>query len=79
MSNTFTPTNDGAAKADVGQITIDGKVYKLSDLSAEAQSHLRNIQEVDRKIAAAQNEISNMQTWRTVHTHSLKAELQKLA
>ncbi|MTI44444.1 hypothetical protein JM93_01975 [Roseibium hamelinense] len=59
-------------------ITIDGKTYKIADLSAEAQNQIRNIQEVDRKTVAAQNEIKALQTWRTVHSHSLNEELKKM-
>lgn len=58
------------------QITIDGQQYNLSELSAEAQAQIRNIQEVDRKMVAAQNEIKSLQTWRMVHSHSLKVELE---
>lgn len=65
--------------ASENTVTIDGKVYKLSDLSSEAQNQLRNLQEVDRKIAMAQNEIETMTTWRTIHSHALKAELDKMA
>ncbi|NBN62701.1 hypothetical protein GWI72_08765 [Microvirga tunisiensis] len=60
-------------------VTIDGKVYQLSALSAEAQNQLRNLQEVDRKIAMAKNEIETMTTWRTIHSHALKVELDKMA
>ena len=59
------------------EIKIDDKTYKLEDLSAEAQGQLRNIQEIDRKLVAAQNEINSLQTWRVVHSHSLKQELDK--
>ena len=60
------------------EIKIDDKTYKLEDLSAEAQGQLRNIQEIDRKLVAAQNEINSLQTWRVVHSHSLKQRADTL-
>lgn len=78
MSETETPTNETVASSEPTQITIDGKTYKLADLSSEAQGQLRNIQQVDRTIVAAQAEIKAAQTWRTVHSHTLKVELDKM-
>lgn len=71
-------TSDASAANTPGQVTIDGKTYNLSDLTAEAQAQLRNIQEVDRKTVALQNELKSLETWRMVHSHSLKAELDKI-
>ncbi len=72
-----TPENQTVETTQPTEITIDGQTYNLMDLSAEAQGQLRNIQEIDRKVVAAQNEIRSLQTWRIVHSHSLKAELEK--
>lgn len=60
------------------EVTIDGTSYRLTNLNAEAQSQLRNLMEVERKIAMARNEIAAMQTWRQVHGAALSAELDKL-
>lgn len=78
MSETDAPTAETVTSSEPNQITIDGKSYNLSDLSAEAQGQLRNIQEIDRKVVAAQNEVRSLQTWRAVHSHSLKVELEKI-
>ena len=60
------------------EVTINGTNYRLATLTAEAQCQLRNLMEVERKIAMAQNEIATMQTWRQVHGTALTAELEKL-
>ena len=78
MSETEAPTNETVTSSEPTQITIDGKTYNLADLSSEAQGQLRNLQQVDRRVVAAQAEITAMQTWRTVHSHSLKVELDKM-
>jgi len=78
MSDTDAQTTETVTSSDPNQITIDGKTYNIHELSPEAQGQLRNIQEVDRKTVAAQNELRALQTWRAVHSHTLKVELEKM-
>lgn len=60
------------------KITIDGKEYKLSDLSHKAKEQLTNLQFVDAQIQQLNNEWAVADTARIGYTNALKAELEKM-
>lgn len=57
------------------KVTIDEIEYDLEDLSDAAKSQLVNLQLVDQKIAAAQQELAIFQTARMAYANALKTEL----
>lgn len=61
--------------ADTPKVTIDDVEYELDSLSDDAKSQLTNLQLVDQKIAAHQQELAIFQTARIGYANALKAEL----
>lgn len=61
----------------MAMIKIDGTEYDTESLSEGAKSQLMNLQVVDQKIAATQQEIAIMQTARNAYAQALQAELAK--
>ena len=59
-------------------ITIDGKEYKLDDLSDNAKAQLANVQFVDMQIQQLNNELAVADTARIGYTNALQAELIKI-
>lgn len=64
--------------AAANMVTIDGKQYDRDALSKGARDQITNVEMVDRKIAALQQELAIMQTARNAYTRGLKAELDKI-
>lgn len=58
-------------------ITIDGKEYKLADLSDDAKAQIGSIQIVDQKIADLNAQLSIMQTARNAYAQALTSLLPK--
>lgn len=58
-------------------IKIDGADYDTETLSDGAKAQLMNLQVVDQKIAAVQQELAIMQTARNAYAQALQAELAK--
>lgn len=58
-------------------VTIDGRQYVLEDLSADAQSHLTNIQVTDQEIGRLQTRLAIFQTARNTYAQALQAALPK--
>lgn len=56
-------------------IKIDGKDYDTEQLSDGAKAQLTNLQVVDQKIAAAQQELAIFQTARNAYAKALQNEL----
>ena len=59
-------------------ITIDGKEYKLDDLSDNAKAQLANVQFVDMQIQQLNNELAVADTARIGYTNALQSELIKI-
>ena len=59
-------------------ITIDGKEYKLDDLSDNAKAQFANIQFVDMQIQQLNNELAVADTARIGYTNALKSDLIKI-
>jgi len=59
----------------IPKIRIDDVEYALEDLSDEAKAQLTNLQVVDQKIAATQQELAILQTARTAYAGVLKAAM----
>jgi hypothetical protein len=53
-------------------VTIDELEYDLDNLSDEAKAQLFSLQAVDRRIAAAQEELAILQTARMAYGKALK-------
>jgi len=58
-------------------ITIDGKEYKVDELSEEAKSQLASMQFVDQEIASLSARIAAMQTARNAYGLELRAILNE--
>ena len=58
-------------------IKIDGTDYDTETLSEAAKAQLMNLQVVDQKIAATQQELAIQQTARNAYAQALQAELAK--
>lgn len=56
-------------------ITIDNTDYDLDTLSDAAKAQIANLQTVDRRIAALQEEVAIHQTARIAYANALKAQL----
>lgn len=75
-------TNESVAAKPVtpkNTITIDGVEYKLTDLSAEATTQIRNVRMVEQQIRRLQIQMSIAQTARAAYVGMLKAQLTKKA
>jgi len=59
------------------KVTIDGKEYKLDDLSDKAKADLTSLQLVDQKIAQKQQDLAILQTARNAYAKSLTEQLPK--
>lgn len=57
-------------------INIDGKDYKLSELSEKAKQHIASIQFVDAQMTQINNELAVADTARLGYTRALKAEIR---
>ena len=58
-------------------ISIDGVDYAMGSLSENAKAQLISLQAVDRRIAAAQEELAILQTARIAYGNAVKQELAK--
>ena len=58
------------------KITIDGKDYKLDDLSDAAKAQVSNIQFVDAQLQQLNNELAISDTARIGYTNALRSEVQ---
>ncbi|MFA9215935.1 MAG: hypothetical protein ACEQSK_02415 [Sphingomonadaceae bacterium] len=56
---------------DEVEITIDGISYRVSELSAEAQAQVANLQFVDTQMAQLQAQLAVYQTARNSYEHAL--------
>jgi hypothetical protein len=63
--------------SDDQTITIDGKTYKLADLSEQARAQLANIRFCDERIQQLRNELAVSDTARMGYSNALKRELEK--
>ena len=63
--------------SDDQTITIDGKTYKLADLSEQARAQLANIRFCDERIQQLRNELAVSDTARMGYSNALKRELDK--
>ena len=63
--------------SDDQTITIDGKTYKLADLSEQARAQLANIRFCDERMQQLQNELAVSDTARMGYSRALKRELDK--
>jgi hypothetical protein len=63
--------------SDDQTITIDGKMYKLADLSEQARAQLANIRFCDERIQQLRNELAVSDTARMGYSNALKRELDK--
>jgi hypothetical protein len=68
---------NGATMSDDQTITIDGKTYKLADLSEQARAQLANIRFCDERIQQLRNELAVSDTARMGYSNALKRELDK--
>lgn len=57
-------------------VSIDGKDYAIDALSDNTKAQLISLQAVDRRIAAAQEELAILQTARIAYSNAVKQELQ---
>ena len=57
-------------------ISIDGVDYAMGSLSENAKAQLISLQAVDRRIAAAQEELAILQTARIAYSNVVKQELE---
>lgn len=64
------------AEANAANVTIDGKDYRLDQLSAQARMQLANIQFVDARIQQLNNEWAIADTARLAYTGAFRRELQ---
>ncbi|REC54247.1 hypothetical protein DRV84_14095 [Rhodosalinus sediminis] len=64
--------------SDDQTITIDGKTYKLADLSEQARAQLANIRFCDERIQQLRNELAVSDTARMGYSRALKRELDKV-
>ena len=60
------------------KITIEGKDYKLDDLSDAAKVQVSNIQFVDTQIQQLNNELAISDTARLGYTNALRNEVQSI-
>ena len=60
------------------KITIDGKDYKLDDLSDAAKAQVSNIQFVDAQLQQLNNELAISDTARIGYTNALRSEVQSI-
>ena len=63
--------------SDDQTITIDGKTYKLADLSEQARAQLANIRFCDERMQQLRNELAVSDTARMGYSNALKRELDK--
>jgi len=63
--------------SDDQTITIDGKTYKLADLSEQARAQLANIRFCDERIQQLRNELAVSDTARMGYSNALKHEVEK--
>ena len=64
-----------AKKSNDEKVTIDGKEYKLKNLTENAKSQLINIQFVDNQLQQLNNELAVADTARIGYTKALQSEL----
>ena len=60
------------------KITIEGKDYKLDDLSDAAKAQVSNIQFVDAQLQQLSNELAISDTARIGYTNALRSEVQSI-
>lgn len=65
--------------ADEQTITIDGREYKIADLSEAAKTQIANVRATDREIGRLQALLAMCRTARTTYFDALKAELGALS
>jgi len=63
--------------SDDQTITIDGKTYKLADLSEQARAQLANIRFCDERMQQLRNELAVSDTARMGYSNALKREVDK--
>ena len=56
-------------------LTIDGKQYRLADLSDEAKGRIGAVRSCDQRIQQLQQDLSITQTARMVYVNALKEQL----
>nr|WP_268236139.1 DUF6447 family protein [Marivita lacus] len=76
MDHRFPSTNP-KKEISMPMIKIDGTDYDTETLSEAAKAQLMNLQVVDQKIAATQQELAIQQTARNAYAQALQAELAK--
>lgn len=59
-------------------VTIDGKTYRLGDLSEAARADLISLQATDQSIQRAQHRLAMLQTARAVYAKTLAGKLESL-
>ena len=65
------------AKQDSASVTIDGKEYKLTDLTEEARTQIQNISFCDEQLQQLSNEWAVADTARIGYSNALKREVNK--
>lgn len=60
----------------MSQVTIDGKEYKLEDLSDNAKAQLVSIRQADQEIARLQSQLAMIQTARNTYSAALKQAIE---
>jgi len=63
--------------ADEETVMIDGRSYKLADLSEQARAQLATIRFCDRQIQQLKNELAVSDTARLGYSDALRRELEK--
>lgn len=64
---------------DEKTVTIDGKTYRMDDLSDTAKQQLQNVQLADQEIARLKMQLALFQTGRNAYVNALKNELPDAA
>lgn len=60
-------------------VMIDGKRYRLADLTGDAEKQLNNVRGVDLEILNLQRQIAIAQTARSVYARALQEMLKNIA
>lgn len=64
---------------DTQTITIDGKEYRVEDLSENARAQVTNLRVTDQEIARLKQQLAIHQTARTAYSRALAEELPQAA
>lgn len=63
---------------DEVEVTVDGVTYRLSELSAEAQAQVANLQFVEKEMAELQSRLAVFQTARNAYQGVLQQLVPRL-